>query len=113
MAIIFGAGAGCATAGSRAILLPEETAALRPSSLDGYRIAEVKCGICHSADYVNLQPPSMTFAQWMAEMVKMQRAYGAPIDETEIKLLANYLAAIYGDATSVVPAEPVKRPPGT
>lgn len=112
-ALIFGAGVAWAAGDSRAILLPEETAVLRPSPLEGYKIAEVKCRICHSADYVNLQPPGMTLAQWTAEMVKMQRAYGAPLDEAEIKLLAIYLATIYGDATSAVPAEPVKPPPGS
>ena len=83
-----------------AITLPAETAALRPSELPGYTIALQKCGICHSADYINLQPPSMSLSQWTAEMTKMQHAYGAPIDETEIKLLGVYFATIYGDANT-------------
>lgn len=83
------------------IKLPPETAVLRPSSLPGYTIALQKCGICHSADYINLQPPHLSLAQWTAEMTKMQHSYGAPIDETEIKLLGSYLAATYGDATTV------------
>lgn len=87
------------------IELPAETAALRPSALPGYTIALQKCGICHSADYINLQPPRMSLAQWTAEMTKMQHAYGAPIDEAEIKLLGNYLTATYGDAASITPTE--------
>ena len=82
---------------------------LRPSTLLGYQIAQAKCGICHSADYVNLQPPGMTLAQWTTEMIKMQHAYGAPIDEAEIKLLAVYLASLYGDPTTV-PADAMPAP---
>ena len=96
---------GLAGDGARSIALPKETAELKPSELTGYRIAMEKCGVCHSADYVNLQPPRMTLAQWTAEMVKMQRAYGAPIDDEDIKLLAIYLASAYGDARSVAPPE--------
>jgi hypothetical protein len=31
----------------------------------------------------------------------MQRAYGAPIDDDDIKLLAVYLTTEYGDASTV------------
>ena len=87
------------------IKLPAETAVLKASALPGYQIAAQKCGICHSADYINLQPPLMTLAQWTAEMVKMQHSYGAPIDDTEIKLLGIYLASTYGDAATVTAAD--------
>ena len=81
------------------ITLPAETAVLRNSELPGYAIASAKCGLCHSADYVNLQPPGMSVTQWTAEVTKMQRAFGAPIEDGEVEPLANYLAAAYaGDA---------------
>ncbi len=92
----------CAVAGGpRDIRLPQDTAVLKASAAPGYDIARTKCGICHSADYINLQPPGMSLAQWSAEMVKMQRAYGAPIDDDDIKLLAVYLTTEYGDASTV------------
>ena len=75
--------------------LPPETATLRASSLPGFTIAQQRCSICHSADYIELQPPGMSVAQWTAEMVKMQRTYGAPLEEREIPLLAEYLGAAY------------------
>jgi hypothetical protein len=109
----FGAGIRHASGGAHDIKLPKETAVLRPSPLFGYQIAKEKCGICHSADYISLQPPGMTLAQWTAETVKMQHAYGAPIDETEIKLLGIYLTSTYGDAATVPPpdaAEPSQAP---
>ncbi len=90
--------------------LPVETAQLRPSPLAGYAIAAQKCGVCHSADYVDYQPPGMKLAQWTAEMVKMQRAYGAPISDEEVRLLGVYLASTYGDATTVSEAERALRP---
>jgi cytochrome c551/c552 len=83
------------------VQLPPETAKLRESSLPGHAVAMQKCGVCHSADYVDYQPPNMTKAQWTAEMTKMQRAYGAPISDDEVKLLGIYLAATYGDASTV------------
>ena len=115
--------AGSAAAATRDITLPAETATLRSSPLAGYAIARQKCGICHSADYINLQPPHMTLAQWTAEMVKMQHSYGAPIDDAQIKLLGIYLASAYGDvavspedAALALPAPAITRnaasPPG-
>ncbi len=103
--IVLSMPAGAATGDIHEIKLPPEGAALRPSELPGYTIALQKCGICHSADYINLQPPHMSLTQWTAEMTKMQHAYGAPIDETEIKLLGIYFTATYGDATSIKDAD--------
>jgi cytochrome c551/c552 len=80
------------------IILPADTSTLRESDLPGYAIAQQKCGICHSADYVSYQPPGMSQAQWTAEMTKMQHSYGAPINEDEIKLIGAYLAVAYGSA---------------
>ena len=78
-------------------LLPD-TSKLRPSKLPGYAIAMQKCAICHSADYVNYQPPGMTQTQWTAEMAKMQHTYGAPISDDEVKQVGAYLAVAYGSA---------------
>jgi cytochrome c551/c552 len=87
------------------IQLPGETVKLKPSNLPGFAIAQQKCAICHSADYIAYQPPGMTVTQWTGEMAKMQHVYGAPIDDQEIKLLGVYLAATYGDAKSVTAAD--------
>jgi mono/diheme cytochrome c family protein len=87
------------------IRLPAESAVLTASPLPGYKIAIQKCGICHSADYINLQPPQMSLSQWGEEMAKMQHSYGAPIDDAEIRLLAIYLASTYGDAATVTPLD--------
>lgn len=80
------------------IKLPPETARLKPSALPGYQAALQKCGICHSADYINLQPPAMTQPQWTAEVRKMQHAYAAPLTDKEVADIGEYLAVTYGNA---------------
>jgi hypothetical protein len=97
--------AAVGNAGPADIQLPPETAQLRPSELAGFVIAAQKCALCHSADYINYQPPGMTLTQWTAEMTKMQHTYGAPIDDAEVKLLGIYLAATYGDASTVTASD--------
>ncbi|MEP7242682.1 MAG: hypothetical protein ABI885_03255 [Gammaproteobacteria bacterium] len=90
----------CAVAGAPEEF-PPDTSKLKTSSLPGFVIAQQKCGICHSADYIELQPPSMTTTQWTAEVVKMQHMYGAPIDEREIAALGEYLGVTYGAQSPV------------
>ena len=92
---------GQVDAAGKKIELPAETAQLKPSALAGYSIARGKCSICHSLDYILYQPPQMSQAQWTAEVQKMQRSYGAPLDANEIKLVGIYLATVYGDSSSV------------
>ena len=103
-AVLFGTIAGTAAAAPD-IRLPAESVSLRPSKLPGFAIAQQKCAICHSADYVAYQPPGMNLTQWTAEMAKMQHLYGAPIDDAEVRLLGIYFAATYGDAKSVGAAD--------
>lgn len=87
------------------IQLPSESVTLKPSAHPGFLLAQQKCLICHSVDYIAYQPPAMKLAQWTAEVTKMQRVYGAPISEQEIGVIAAYLALSYGDASTVVDAE--------
>ena len=79
------------------IKLPAETTQLRPSDLRGYTLATQRCLICHSADYIEYQPPRMQEKQWLAEVKKMQHAYGAAITDDEAKEIATYLALTYAD----------------
>ncbi|KPU58586.1 cytochrome c family protein [Pseudomonas fluorescens] len=90
--------ANLAGAAPLSITLPPETAALKPSTLPGYPLARQKCSICHSADYINFQPPGMSLAQWTAEAGKMQHVYGAPISDQEVNVIGAYLAVTYGSA---------------
>ncbi|WP_178126146.1 c-type cytochrome [Pseudomonas sp. Fl5BN2] len=91
---------------SLSIELPPETARFEPSSLPGYAIANAKCSICHSADYIQLQPPGMSQQQWHNEVAKMQHAFGAPIDDQEGDAIAAYLADTYSGKPRAKVAEP-------
>jgi cytochrome c len=77
------------------IKLPAETVKLRSSTMAGYTLATQRCLICHSADYIEYQPPAMPEKKWLAEVNKMQHAYGAPITDDEAKQIAAYLASAY------------------
>ncbi|MEZ5569696.1 MAG: c-type cytochrome [Halioglobus sp.] len=93
-----------AMAAPNEITLPADTSTLRESTLPGYAIAQQKCGICHSADYISYQPPGMSLEQWTQEMHKMQHSYGAPITPEDIEQLGAYLAVAYGSASENDPA---------
>lgn len=73
--------------------LPEEVAVLRPGP--GLDAAQNNCMSCHSADYITMQPPKKGRAFWDAEVVKMIKTYGAPIEEADAKAIAEYLAQTY------------------
>jgi mono/diheme cytochrome c family protein len=73
--------------------LPDETAAFRPGP--GVEQAQNNCAACHSADYINFQPPNKGTAFWDAEVEKMIKAYRAPIGEKDAKSIADYLARTY------------------
>ena len=50
-----------------------------------------------SADYVNTQPGGPKFKKdfWQAEVTKLIKVYGAPIDEADAGKIVDYLAATY------------------
>jgi hypothetical protein len=58
---------------------------------------EANCAACHSLDYVQMNSPFLSSAQWEAEVTKMIKAFGAPIDETDAKTIADYLKQNYGE----------------
>ncbi|TXN21552.1 cytochrome c [Methylobacterium sp. WL9] len=73
--------------------LPQETAKLHPGP--GVEVAEAHCLTCHSPDYIAMQPAGKGHAFWTAEVTKMIKVYGAPIEEADAKAIADYLAATY------------------
>jgi mono/diheme cytochrome c family protein len=75
------------------ITLPTETATLRTGK--GIELAQTNCMVCHSADYIQTQPP-MPRKFWEAEVKKMREKYGAPTPEDTIPTLVDYLASTYG-----------------
>ncbi len=57
---------------------------------------EANCAACHSLDYIQMNSPYPNAALWDAEVTKMIKAFGAPIDEADAKAIADYLKKNYG-----------------
>jgi cytochrome c553 len=91
------AGFGFLSAGAAPIsyTLPEETAAFKPGA--NVDVVKNNCTACHSADYVQTQPRGPKFAKdfWQAEVTKMIKVYGAPIDDADVGKIVDYLTANY------------------
>lgn len=64
----------------------------------GRAVVEANCGGCHSLDYIGTNAPFMTAKVWEAEVAKMVKAFGAPIEEPDAKTIIDYLTRNYGSA---------------
>ena len=75
--------------------LPKETATFKPGP--NVEVVQNNCTACHSADYIETQPRGPKFKQdfWRAEVTKMIKVYGAPIDEGDIGKIVDYLTQTY------------------
>ncbi len=75
--------------------LPEETTQFKPGP--NLEAAQKNCTACHSADYILTQPRGPKFKKdfWTAEVNKMIKVYGAPIEEADIGKIVDYLSATY------------------
>jgi mono/diheme cytochrome c family protein len=83
-----------ALAGLAVAAADERPIELKPGA--GREAVEDNCGACHSLDYIPMNSPFLNAAGWNAEVTKMIKAFGAPINETDAKSIANYLAKNYG-----------------
>ncbi len=61
----------------------------------GREKVQTLCNICHSVDYITMQPAG-TKAQWTATVSKMRKLFGAPISDADSEAIINYLAEHYG-----------------
>lgn len=57
---------------------------------------EGNCTACHTLAYIPMNSPYLDAKGWDAEVTKMIKAYGAPIDDADAKAIAEYLAKNYG-----------------
>jgi len=63
---------------------------------DGLDKVEAHCAACHSLDYIQMNSPYPSAATWEAEVNKMIKAFGAPIDDADAKAIMEYLKKNYG-----------------
>ena len=57
---------------------------------------EANCAACHTLAYIPMNSPFLDAKGWGAEVTKMIKAYGAPIEDADAKAIAEYLKANYG-----------------
>ena len=55
-----------------------------------------KCSICHSVDYIQSNAPFLQRTGWEAEVRKMIKVMGAPVDEADFARIVDYLTQQYG-----------------
>lgn len=55
-----------------------------------------QCIACHSLDYIQMNAPFLDKAGWTASINKMINAFGAPISQEDVDVIATYLAERYG-----------------
>jgi cytochrome c5 len=82
-----------ASRGVKQIELPKITVQLKEG--DGRGKTEAYCGICHSLDYITMQP-KVSKAQWTATVNKMINVMAAPIPKSDAQIIIEYLAEWYG-----------------
>jgi len=72
----------------------EQEARLKPAA--GVDMVQAQCGACHSLRYILMNSPFLGPAQWDAEVAKMIKAFGAPIEPADAKTIGDYLKENYG-----------------
>ena len=82
----------------RTAVSDEDTIHLKPGA--GVDVVQSNCAACHSLDYVQMNSPYLDEKGWTAEVTKMVKTFGAPVDEADQKAIIAYLAANYGKPAS-------------
>ncbi len=88
--VVAGSVAALLAAGARA----QESVPLKPGV--GLATVEAYCGACHSLDYPRQNSLFLNRQGWEAEVNKMIKTFGAPIEPADAKIIIDYLAANYG-----------------
>jgi len=79
------------------IQLPPDAVQLTPSPLPGYAKAKANCTMCHSAEYMRMQPPNAARPYWDAMVHRMKAVFKAPIADEDMPEIVDYLASTYGN----------------
>jgi hypothetical protein len=76
------------------VLAGEDSIKLKPG--EGAEVVEQNCALCHSLDYLQMNSVFLDQKGWQAEVMKMVKAFGAPVTEQDQAKIIAYLVAIYG-----------------
>lgn len=82
---------------TKEINLPADGVQLKPSTLPGYAKAQAMCIACHSAEYMQYQPPNAPRAYWDNMAKRMKNVFKAPVAEEDIPEIVDYLVKTYGN----------------
>lgn len=61
----------------------------------GYEAFKMNCVSCHSARYIQMQP-NLSEKTWAALVTKMQKTFHAPIPDSSVNDIVQYLVLIKG-----------------
>jgi mono/diheme cytochrome c family protein len=95
--IAVGAIALLVTAGLGASSFAQEEPVIKLKEAAGLDKVEANCAACHSLDYIQMNSPFLNAAGWEAEVTKMIKAYGAPVNDADAAAIADYLKNNYGN----------------
>ncbi len=90
----------------KSITLPEDSSMSTLKPGPGVEVVRANCVACHSTDYIVRQRPADA-KQWEPEVKKMITVFGAPISESDAKVIADYLMSAYGPQPKEEPAAAV------
>lgn len=62
----------------------------------GLDAVEGNCSACHTLGYIQMNSPFIDEKTWRAEVTKMIKVFGAPIEDTDAETIVKYLATNYG-----------------
>ena len=96
--LLLGSSAG-ASGAEKTIKLPDDNSMAQLKPGEGVEVVRAVCIACHSTDYI-VRQPGRDAQQWETEVKKMITVFGAPISESDAKVMVKYLAATYGPAAN-------------
>ena len=94
LALLAAGGAGATT---KTYQSPPDTVMLKASELPGYARAQAQCSSCHSAEYMQYQPPSAARPYWDTMVKRMKAVFKAPLPDEDMPLIVDYLVKTYGN----------------
>lgn len=97
LAAVLFAAAGSSQAVVKTMVLPADPVQLKPSALPGYAKAQAQCVACHSAEYMQYQPPTAARPYWDAMVKRMKAVFKAPVNEADMPDIVDYLVKTYGN----------------
>ena len=84
-----------AFAQQKTINLPQDNPMSRIKPGSGEETVRMYCSACHSTDYI-VRQPRLDASRWAAEVTRMIDVFGARINSSDAKAIADYLAKNYG-----------------